>query len=123
MKRGDDKKAELWRDRLATRAMSGLSVREYCRREEVSEARFYYWQRRLAGRVSREGIEGVRIEPLPGSEFVELVLAGPSAEAGNESANVSAPAVEVRFRCGASLCIDKADGALLTHLVEALARC
>jgi hypothetical protein len=123
MKRGDDAKAELWRDRLAARAESGLSIRGFCRREGISEARFFYWQNRLAGKASREGIEGVRTEPLPGSGFVELLLADPPAEAATESDAVSVRGVEVRFRCGASLCIDKADGALLTHLVEVLARC
>ena len=37
-----------WRRRLRRQAISGLSIPEFCVREEVSTASFYAWRRRLA---------------------------------------------------------------------------
>ena len=37
-----------WRLRLRRQATGGLSIGEFCRREEVSTASFYAWRRRLA---------------------------------------------------------------------------
>ena len=46
---GDASKRELWRARLAKWDRSGLSAAEFCRREKISEATFYYWKPRLSG--------------------------------------------------------------------------
>jgi len=49
MARAKDPQLErLWRRRLARRSTSGLSVAEYCSREGITVASFYYWRRRLA---------------------------------------------------------------------------
>jgi hypothetical protein len=37
-----------WRLRLRRQAASGLSIPDFCAREEVSTASFYAWRRRLA---------------------------------------------------------------------------
>lgn len=50
MARLDRSKEELWRRMIARQAKSGLSVRAWCGRHDVSEASFYWWRRRLAGR-------------------------------------------------------------------------
>lgn len=39
---------KIWRDRLARQAASGLSIGEFCRNEDVSEASYYGWRKRLA---------------------------------------------------------------------------
>jgi len=39
--------AERWRELLRRQATSGLSVTEFCRRQDVSEASFYQWRKRL----------------------------------------------------------------------------
>ena len=39
--------AERWRERLARWRDSGLSIREFCWREEVSQPSFYQWRKRL----------------------------------------------------------------------------
>lgn len=36
-----------WRKRLAQFRISQLSATEFCRRESISEGKFYYWSRRL----------------------------------------------------------------------------
>lgn len=38
----------IWRERLERLADSGLSVKEFCAREQVSIASLYHWRRRLA---------------------------------------------------------------------------
>lgn len=46
----DEGLARTWRRRLARYRSSGLTVREFCKREEVPETSFYHWQRELAER-------------------------------------------------------------------------
>lgn len=36
-----------WTQVLQERNASGLSIREYCRREQIKECVYYYWQRKL----------------------------------------------------------------------------
>ena len=40
-------KAEMWRVRIREAAQSGLSVRQFCRRRNLRECQFYWWQRKL----------------------------------------------------------------------------
>jgi hypothetical protein len=37
-----------WRDAVARRDVSGLSVRAFCQGENLPESAFYFWRRRLA---------------------------------------------------------------------------
>lgn len=46
----DGAKREEWRRRLAAFDSSGLTVVDFCRREQVSQASFYYWSKRVPGR-------------------------------------------------------------------------
>jgi hypothetical protein len=46
-KRFDRVKFEEWRRRLARFDSAGLTVAEFCRREQVSLASYYYWSRRV----------------------------------------------------------------------------
>ena len=43
----------VWRDRLARFGESGLTVKEFCRTEGVSDPSFYQWRKRLEGSQSR----------------------------------------------------------------------
>ena len=40
-------RVELWAERIAECRSSGMSVRAWCRENEISEKTYYYWQRRL----------------------------------------------------------------------------
>jgi hypothetical protein len=40
---------DAWRRRLAKFDSSGLTVVDFCRREQVSQASFYYWSKRIRG--------------------------------------------------------------------------
>lgn len=48
MVRREQSKEESWRGMIQRQAGSGLSVRAWCGRHDVSEASFYWWRRRLA---------------------------------------------------------------------------
>lgn len=48
--RRDPAKEKLWRERIAQQENSGLSVREFCLREGISEPSMYCWRREIARR-------------------------------------------------------------------------
>jgi hypothetical protein len=45
--RWNESRALAWKERLAAQQQSGLSIAEYCRREEISPPSFYVWRKRL----------------------------------------------------------------------------
>jgi transposase-like protein len=49
-KHRDPAKEALWRDMFKRFAASGLSVREFCKRENVTESAFYAWRRTIGER-------------------------------------------------------------------------
>ena len=49
---GDRSKEAFWRGVVARQAGSGLSIREWCRRQGVNEPAFYWWRRRMNGQPS-----------------------------------------------------------------------
>jgi transposase-like protein len=46
----DAEKERRWREVLSLHASSGLSVREFCNRERLTESQFYAWRRTIAER-------------------------------------------------------------------------
>ncbi|HMP06195.1 MAG TPA: hypothetical protein PJ982_07600, partial [Lacipirellulaceae bacterium] len=46
----DAAKERRWRDLMERHAASGLSVREFCRRESLIESAFYAWRRTIGER-------------------------------------------------------------------------
>jgi transposase-like protein len=74
-----------WRRTLAGHEKSGLTVREFCRREKLRESAFYFWRRTIQERGpqrhvrTRRGPE--RRERKPPA-FVPLVLGSVHAAAG-----------------------------------------
>jgi hypothetical protein len=45
-----EEKLAYWRGVLERQQESGLSIRRFCREEQVSEASFHNWRRKIAGR-------------------------------------------------------------------------
>jgi len=66
-------RAVSWRERMRRYASSSVTVGEFCRREGVSVANFYYWRRRLAEAPSKPSPE--RSVPAAPA-FRPLLLAG-----------------------------------------------
>lgn len=46
----DAEKERRWRGVLSRQASSGLSVREFCKRDRLTESQFYAWRRTIAER-------------------------------------------------------------------------
>jgi hypothetical protein len=92
-------KDDQWRERIAERERSGLSVKQFCKERGVSEYSFYTWRKRLA-----------RKEP------VRFALVDREA-AGQEPAT----ALEVVLRSGERLRIGSGvDSGTLRTVLEAL---
>ncbi len=65
-------KEAAWRGVLQRFASSSLSVREFCRREQLPESAFYAWRRTIA---ERDGQLGERDDTrTPGPVFVPAVV-------------------------------------------------
>ena len=85
-KKRDIEKERQWRQTIRDGARSGLSVREFCRRRQLKESQFYWWQRRLkasrssgpAGHKSGNGNAAsfalVSQDPGAAEAGIELVL-------------------------------------------------
>ncbi len=106
-KRRDGKLEAGWRKTLAGQARSGVTAREFCRREGLAESAFHFWKRELARRDAeqaaahhggrgREGRPG-RARPAPVAALVPVMIA--SAHAA--SIELSLPrGVSVRVSAG-----------------------
>lgn len=93
----DPRVAALWRKRVERQPRSGLSILEYCRREEISTASFYAWKRRFRiprARVGKGTQKRTRRQASPGPRlsggFVQVPLTVNSA-------------IEVRFVDGTTV--------------------
>lgn len=49
MRRGLQERQAFWQDVLERQRQSSLSVREFCRRNQLSEPSFYSWKKKLRG--------------------------------------------------------------------------
>jgi len=68
----------LWRERLRRYERSGLTVAEFCDREDVSTASFYQWRRRLAEMAAHPRLQGPVPRQCPEvvSSFQQVTLSG-----------------------------------------------
>lgn len=70
----DPRKEKYWRAQVARQAGSALSIRRWCRRENLSESMFHWWKRELAAR-DRQGRTPAPAEDAP-LRFTEIVVPG-----------------------------------------------
>lgn len=93
----DRAKEAYWREVLGRHASTGLSVREFCKRERLTESQFYAWRRTI----------GQRSEPeIASPAFVPVVV---TKDAGQE------PSVTLELPSG---CVLRFSG---SHTTEQLA--
>lgn len=81
-KKRDVEKERYWKKRIREAARSGLSTREFCRRRQLKESQFYWWQRRL--KQSRQPRKGA--PPMGADEKTSFALV--SAEPGAMDAGI-----------------------------------
>lgn len=67
---------ERWAKIVERATGSGLTIRQFCRRDEIDEGQFYYWRRRLA-QEAEQSKASLRPKAAPG--FVLVQPAGPIA--------------------------------------------
>ena len=87
--------AERWRRLVTQHASSGLSVAEFCRRQDVSQPSFYQWRKRLRAEVAEVG------------SFVPVSVLG-------------AAAVEIELPCGALVRVPPGDERALERVLSLL---
>ena len=63
-------KEEFWRFVLSQWIESGLSVRDFCRQEGLSEPSFYAWRRKIA---DRDAVGRKNADPLPVTPVTDLL--------------------------------------------------
>jgi transposase-like protein len=71
-------KADEWAERIAAQGRSGMSVKQFCKEQGLTEYSFYAWRKRLqeSGPVRFALVEkGARRQELTAEPVLELVLA------------------------------------------------
>jgi Transposase len=79
MGRGAGQAATKWRELIRRWRRSSLSVAEFCRRQEIAQASFYQWRKRLES--EEPGAESLRFVQLPtpawtAAKAIEMRLPG-----------------------------------------------
>lgn len=98
-----NQRAEVWIRRIAACRNSGMTVREWCSQEGLSEKTYFYWQHKLYRMVSEE------------SSFVEFpAVQGPSTN--GIAATVQIGVMRAEIHSGA-------DEQTLTSLLRAMKSC
>ena len=101
-----------WRAHLERHSLSGLTVREYCRREGFSQASFYNWRKRLQSAAAPPAISA---SPAPFIELTDL-LTRPSSHSPWQMEVALPNGVTLRLASGF-------EPAALKQALEALTRC
>lgn len=125
-RRRDLAKERWWREVLARRVASGLSVREFCRRERLGEASFYAWRRTLSQRDRAP--KGAAFVPVvvqaqePVSTRVGRFSSSAASQAPGPALNFSErPLLAIELRGGRTLRLPAAiSPARLARIVQAL---
>ena len=66
-----------WRERVAAQERSGLSVKQFCEQQQITEQTFYVWRKRLRNQEPMRFAlveTGVVRPQLPAESVLELVL-------------------------------------------------
>lgn len=93
-----------WRERMERFASSGLSVTEFCQREQVSPSSFHRWRMKLDSPPNAQGAHS-----LTQASFVPVQVAASNC-------------VEVNFPNGARLALPVSDPNLLRLSIQTIAQ-
>jgi transposase-like protein len=77
MEKKTEKREEYWRERVAAYERSGLSVKQFCEQQQITEQSFYVWRKRLRSQPSMRFAlveTGVAHPQVPVESGLELVL-------------------------------------------------
>lgn len=104
---GGDERAQFWREIIGRQGRSDLSIREFCRREGVSESGFHWWRRELD---RRRATRTVPRRPPSAARFVPVTVTPSTA------------AYEVHLPNGVRILVHASAGERLIDLLSALER-
>jgi hypothetical protein len=115
------KSAAQWQERLERWQRLQCSVREFCRREGVSQPSFYHWRKRLASGSGSRSVRGV----TRGAAFIPVqVIAddhgGTSAGLANPGEGDQPAAIEIALRELVCRVPTQVDEATLRRIVRVL---
>jgi hypothetical protein len=109
-------KAEVWRERIVNCRGSGMTVREWCRENQVCVTTYYRWEREILGRKPEDVSQSQQMDPVMP---VFATLPAPQEEISAKKG----PVATVRIG-GASVDIySNTDNGLVTALIHALKSC
>jgi transposase-like protein len=77
MQKKTDNREEYWRERVAAPERSGLSVKQFCKQQQIAEQSFYVWRKRLRNQQPMQFalLEAGSARPqAPAESGLELVL-------------------------------------------------
>ena len=100
-------RAQLWVERIAECRGSGLSVREWCRDNEISEKTYYYWQKKLYQQM---------VSTAEQVSFAEITREVQTNRCGEVTAKISMPGASIEIYPGA-------DAETIRAIIEALRSC
>ena len=100
-------RVQIWAERIAECRGSGLSVREWCRDNEISEKTYYYWQKKLYQQM---------VCTAEQVSFAEIPRAVQTDRCGEVTAKISMPGASVEIYPGA-------DAETIRGIIEALRSC
>jgi hypothetical protein len=102
-----------WQPILADWQSSGLTVKEYCRTNQVNESRFKYWQTKLLPESKRSGQKSA--ERARQERFIPVQLKSAMSANGD---------IEIRYREQYSICVKSGfDEAHLRRCLQVLQSC
>lgn len=85
----DPQRERVWRRHLRRQRGSGLTIRDYCARQGLSETAFHFWRREIVRRDEPQGATTPRaVEPA----FVPVTVVPAPTDAGS--------AIDIRLRGG-----------------------
>ena len=100
-------RVEIWAERIAECRGSGLSVREWCRDNEISEKTYYYWQKKLYQQM---------ISAAEEVSFAEVPREVQTGRCAKVTARISMPGASVEVYSGA-------DAETVRAIIEAMRLC
>ena len=100
-------RVQLWAERIAECRSSGMSVRAWCRENEISEKTYYYWQRRLYQQM---------ISATQGVDFAEIPRGIQTGQSTGAAAKVCLSGATVEVYPGA-------DTQMIQGILETLKSC
>jgi hypothetical protein len=99
---------QFWRRHFAQQPVSGLTIREYCRKLALREPSFYAWRRIISERDRATRLTPA-VTPSPGPAFLPVAFNEPQARHSGAAIDIrlaNGSRIRVRSGCDRSLLAD-----------------